>query len=87
MTNDVPAAPLSCQELVELVTSYLEGSMPGPERARFDSHLDMCTGCRRYLDQMRRTIVLVGRLTTEDVSPQAREDLLAAFRDWKRGNT
>ncbi len=85
MTTVDPAEPLTCQELVEVITSYLEGSLPGPERARFESHLDMCTGCRRYLDQMRRTIGLVGRLREGDVPPQARANLLAAFRSWKQG--
>ena len=84
MTTVDPAAPLTCQELVELITSYLEGSLPGPERARFESHLDMCAGCRHYLDQMRRTVSLVGRLSADELPSQAREELLAAFRTWKR---
>ena len=75
---------LTCQELVELVTDYLEGAMSDAERERFEQHLAICTGCRNYLDQMRRTIDMVGKLTEEDLTPAARDDLLNLFRNWKR---
>jgi anti-sigma factor RsiW len=74
---------LSCQELVELVTDYLEGALPEAERARFDEHVGRCDGCRAYVEQIRTTIGLVGRLTPEAVAPEAEQALLAAFRDWK----
>ena len=74
---------LSCQELVELVTDYLEGALPRDERARFDAHLELCDGCNGYLEQMRVTIELVGRLTPRDVTPEAEAALLGVFRDWK----
>jgi anti-sigma factor RsiW len=74
---------LSCQELVELVTSYFEGALPGAERASFEHHIEGCTGCHEYVHQMRTTIELTGRLTTADVSPDAEAKLLAVFRDWK----
>ncbi|MBK9710328.1 MAG: zf-HC2 domain-containing protein [Kouleothrix sp.] len=76
---------LTCRELVEIVTEYLEGAMPPQERARFDEHLVICDGCRGYLDQMRTTIAVLGRLPVEQVPPEAQRDLLAAFRSWKRG--
>ena len=57
-----PHEELTCQELVEIVSEYLEGAMPEPERERFDTHLEDCEGCRRYLDQMRTTILVIGRL-------------------------
>jgi anti-sigma factor RsiW len=75
---------LTCAELVELVTDYLEGALPPSERSRFEQHLDGCTGCRNYLEQMRTTVRLVGRLTEDDVPAAAKNDLLAAFRDWKQ---
>ena len=75
---------LTCRELVELVTDYLEGSLPPAERARFESHLAGCAGCHRYLDQMRQTIHLMGRLTEESLEPQVKTDLLQIFRDWKK---
>ena len=77
---------LSCQELIELVTEYVEGTLPTPERARFEQHLDLCAGCRRYLDQMRRTIHLVGALDEDNISVDAKTQLLRVFRDWKQGN-
>ena len=77
---------LICRELVELVTDYLEGSLSAAQRARFEEHLTKCTGCRNYLVQMRQTIKLAGKLTEESIPPQAREDLLGVFRDWKKAN-
>ena len=75
---------LTCQELVELVTDYIEGAMPAVERARFELHLARCTGCRNYLDQMQRTIQILGRLTEGDIAPAVRGDLLDLFRGWKQ---
>ena len=74
---------LSCRELVELVTDYLEGMLPAAEHERVDRHLETCQGCRTYVEQMRQTIRLAGTLTEQDISPAAREELLAVFRDWK----
>jgi anti-sigma factor RsiW len=74
---------LSCQELVELVTDYLEGALPPDERARFEEHLAPCDGCTSYVEQMRRTIEAVGRLPREAMPPDAEAALLAAFRGWK----
>jgi len=76
---------VSCKELVELVTEYLEGTLPPEERQRFDEHLEICPGCRTYVDQMRATISATGTLAEETVSPEARDALLSAFRGWKRG--
>jgi anti-sigma factor RsiW len=74
---------LSCQELVELVTDYLEGALPQDDRARFDEHVDGCTGCREYLAQMRTTIEVTGALQPADLSSKAQQALLEAFRGWK----
>ena len=76
------AEQLSCQELVELVTDYLEAALPPEERARFEAHVEPCDGCSTYLEQMRTTIQLTGRITPEDVEPEAEAALLAAFRNW-----
>jgi predicted anti-sigma-YlaC factor YlaD len=78
-TNDLP-----CQELVELVTDYLEDRLPSSTRLRFDAHLAQCSGCRAYLEQMRQTIRTVGRLREESIQPEPRDRLLSVFRDWKR---
>ena len=79
------AIALSCQELVELVTDYFEDALPTPERARFDAHIAGCDHCTAYLEQMRTTIVLTGRLRAEELGPESVEALLAAFRDWRAG--
>jgi anti-sigma factor RsiW len=77
------AEQLDCQELVELVTDYLEGALPPEDRARFEAHIVPCDGCRTYLEQIRTTIELTGRLTPEQLDPRAEAALLGAFRDWK----
>jgi anti-sigma factor RsiW len=74
---------LSCQELVELVTDYLEDALPEAERQRFDEHVARCGGCREYLEQMRTTIDLAGRLEPAALAPEAERVLLRAFRDWR----
>ena len=73
---------LSCRELVELVTDYLEGALPGADRRRFEKHIAACDACTAYIEQIRLTITATGELTEEDIEPQARDELLAAFRDW-----
>jgi anti-sigma factor RsiW len=74
---------LTCEELVELVTDYLDGALPPKERVRFEEHLVYCPGCIYHLEQMRRTIALTGRLTEEAIPPPVTEQLLASFREWK----
>jgi anti-sigma factor RsiW len=81
--TDTTAEAMSCQELVELVTAYLEGALSPEDRRRFESHLAECGMCRVYVDQIRATIRLSGRATPSDLSPEAERDLLAAFRSWR----
>jgi anti-sigma factor RsiW len=76
--------PLMCRDLVELITDYLEGTMPARDRARFDRHLAGCDGCTAYLEQMRITIRLTGRLDERQLDPDARAALLHAFQGWAR---
>ena len=78
------AEQLSCQELVELVTSYLEGALPAADHERFDAHIATCDGCDRYLDQIRSTVGILGELPARSLPTEARDRLLAAFRDWQR---
>jgi anti-sigma factor RsiW len=75
---------LSCQELVELVTDFLEGMLPAEMRERFERHIAHCSGCQTYLEQMRATIRATGTLTPESLPPEAERALLEAFRGWKR---
>jgi hypothetical protein len=77
------ARDLTCKELVELVTEYLEGGLSAAERERFEEHLGFCDWCVTYLDQMRQTLATVGSLREDDVSPAMEASLLEAFRGWK----
>ncbi len=81
----MPAAPaLTCQELVELVTDYLEGVLDVVERARFEEHLARCSGCCAYVEQLRLALRLTGTLTEATLSPKVRNDLLGVFRTWRQ---
>jgi anti-sigma factor RsiW len=74
---------LSCQQVVELVTDYLEGTMSRSERRRFEAHLRPCPHCSAYLRQMRATIRALGAVSPDDLSPAARDELTALFRHWR----
>lgn len=76
---------LSCHEVVELVTAYLEGALSRRDRKRFERHIAVCDGCTAYLAQMRATILTVGSISEDDLSPAAKEELVAAFHTWKAG--
>jgi anti-sigma factor RsiW len=76
------AKPLDCNEFVELVTAYLDGSLDLETRARFDMHLLECDGCENYLRQFRATMGTLGNVRDE-LDPVFRDRLLAAFRDWR----
>ena len=71
---------LACKEFVELVTEYLEGTMPAVERSRVDLHLAGCPFCTEYLEQIRRTIATLGSLPASEVDGKAMAELLDAFR-------
>ncbi|NIK59889.1 zf-HC2 domain-containing protein [Kribbella shirazensis] len=75
---------LDCREFVELVTSYLEGSMDAQAEQDFVDHLALCDGCERYLDQMRRTSESLAELPGDSIATDARSALLDAFRS-RRG--
>jgi hypothetical protein len=79
------AEHLSCQEIVELITDYLEGALPRDTVRLFEEHLNFCDGCVTYLDEMRATIAAVGRvdIVEEEIPDETRESLLTAFRHWQ----
>jgi hypothetical protein len=74
---------MSCKEIVELVTEYLEGSLPVHEVRRFEAHLELCEGCVTYIEQMRTSIALSGRLSELPLEPHTRAALIETFRNWK----
>jgi anti-sigma factor RsiW len=73
---------LACQEIVELVTAYLEGTLSSGDRVRFEAHIAGCDACTMYLEQMRATLSMLGELRAESLSPDAVRELEAAFADW-----
>ena len=79
--STLPEMP--CQELVELVTDYLEERLSPVDRVRFEAHIAECEYCATYLEQMRQTIRTLGRIPEESLSDDARETLLEAFRSWR----
>lgn len=78
---------MSCRDLTELVTDYMEGRMTFLQKVSFQFHVGMCGPCREYLRQMKLTVCTVGNLmeTEErpDISPDVKDELLKRFRNWK----
>jgi anti-sigma factor RsiW len=75
---------MDCNEFVELVTAFLEGTLDPDTEERFVEHLTQCPGCDVYLDQFRQTIDALGELPVESLSTEARNRMLEVFRDWRR---
>ena len=75
---------MPCRELVEVITDYLEGTLPEVDRIRFEDHLKTCPHCRRYLEQFRQTVSALGKLKEESIPSEDRQQLLELFKDWKR---
>ena len=75
---------MTCKELVDLITDYLEGALPAADRLRFEQHLDLCPPCRTYMEQIRQTIRVAGELNEGSLSEDAKALLLRFFNDWKR---
>ncbi len=83
MTVDQTIHELTCAELVELVTDFLDGALAPAERTRFEQHVHACDGCRAYLDQITTLGRVAGRLPADALSGESRRALLAAFRGWR----
>jgi anti-sigma factor RsiW len=79
----VPTDELTCQQLVELVTAYLEGALPPDDRRRFEEHLASCEFCTEYLRQMRLTIGALGHRPEDSISSEALAELRTAFRSFR----
>lgn len=76
-------APIACQQVVELISDYLEGALPARERRRLEFHLAGCPHCSAYLAQMRETLRLAGRLVPEDLSPEMQREFTDVYRRWR----
>ncbi|HXC80204.1 MAG TPA: zf-HC2 domain-containing protein [Candidatus Acidoferrum sp.] len=74
---------MTCRQVVELMTDYLDGALASDDRARFEAHIAGCDGCQAYLAQMRATRKVVGTLAEAPVPKTVEDELVKAFRDWK----
>ena len=75
------AEHITCQELVEEASDYLEGALSSDDAELFEHHLNYCAGCERYVDEMRSTVGTAGRLREDEAPNQTIEFLLDAFKD------
>lgn len=82
-TNELPAPRLLCKEVVELLSDYVDGTLPAGERARVDAHLQTCPECIAYLQQLRATIGVLGRLRAEDIPSALLGRIASALRGWR----
>lgn len=74
----------ACREVVELVSEYLEGALAPEQMTRFELHLNLCDGCFSFVEQVRATAAMAGRLSEDQIPDEMKSKLLAAFRDWDR---
>ena len=84
MTNN---DALTCQEVVELVTEYLENALLPEKRKRLEEHVDNCPGCTTYIEQVQLTIGMLHRLVEEPAFPATKQELLQHFRNWKQDSS
>ena len=82
MSDTSPFREPTCQELAELITAYLEGVLPQAQHALFDLHIAGCRDCTLYVEQMRTTVAVTGRIAAEDIPAELEGELLAVFRSW-----
>jgi predicted anti-sigma-YlaC factor YlaD len=75
---------LSCQEVVELVTDYLEQALLPETQAQFEEHVAQCPGCNTFLEQVQQTIVMLRKLSEQQSFPETKQGLLEVFRSWKQ---
>jgi anti-sigma factor RsiW len=74
---------MTCQELVELVTEYLEGALSELDRTRFEEHIALCPMCQVHLEQLRVTVRELGTLRERDFDPVVLAELQERFRTWR----
>lgn len=84
MSDSFDPGELTCQDLAELITDYLEDMLSPEDRARFVAHVGICTNCSLYLEQMRATIAASGVVPVEELPASTRNSLLATFAAWQR---
>jgi anti-sigma factor RsiW len=85
VTTFDPGLDIHCNEVVELVTAYLDGVLDEATRVAFEAHLELCEGCDVYVEQVRLAIATIGRITSETLPDEACQALVAAFRGLRAG--
>ena len=76
---------VTCQEIVELVTDYLEHALDSETAAAFEEHINFCDGCEAYLGQdAHRDRDRRQRSSPRTSRPRRSGLLMSAFREWKR---
>jgi predicted anti-sigma-YlaC factor YlaD len=83
--TDANQNELNCQEVVELVTDYLEQALLPEKQAQFEEHIETCPGCDTYLEQVQQTIMMLRKLSEQKTFPKTKQDLLEVFRNWEQG--
>jgi anti-sigma factor RsiW len=81
--NTADEMEMACEELVGVLTDYLDGSLPPDDRRRLEAHLDECAYCVNYVVQMKETIDAIGGVSLESLAPERQEEVLEAFRGWR----
>ena len=81
MTANGPGMTITCEQVVEVITDYLEDTLDPDLRSEFEAHLAFCPGCDEYLAQMRQTITMLGHVPVETLPPDAQSELVTTFRD------
>ena len=81
--DGVDLGDITCRQFVDLVADYLEDRLNARTRDQFDRHLANCPGCARYLDQIRASARVLGRVSLDPLSSEAKDQLLDAFRAWR----
>lgn len=77
----------TCQEIVEAVTDYLDGSLSEADCACLEQHLILCDGCDEFVQQLRSVIRTSAELAPRGEGADERQvqDLLEVFRARRRG--
>ena len=75
---------VTCQEIVELATEYLEHALDSEAAEVFEEHINFCDGCEAYLGQLRTTIATIGSVAPEEPPAATQQRLLSAFKEWRR---
>jgi predicted anti-sigma-YlaC factor YlaD len=78
---------VTCRQVVQLLTDYLEGALSDADRVRVQEHLAGCAACRAFLGQLRAAGRVTAALAAAEVPAALRAELISAFRDWRTASS